>query len=88
MFHCTTLLTPTFYGNAAGGVVLGGATTSISGLGYARNKQGQILISPTSGLPVVNPNQRSLGNRLPDFTLGWINTFRYKNVRLSFFVGF
>jgi TonB-linked SusC/RagA family outer membrane protein len=72
------------YGNAAGGIVLGGPTTTISGFGYMRNNKGQILINPTSGLPVIDGNQRVRGDRTPDFTLGWINTITMKNWRLNF----
>lgn len=72
------------YGSAAAGVGIGGSTTTISGLGYERNKKGQILINPSTGLPVVDPNQKVRGDRMPDFTLGWNNTFGYKNWRLTF----
>ncbi len=70
--------------NVGSGVVLGGTTTTISGFGYARNNNGQILISPTSGYPVIDGVQRPRGDRLPDFTLGWVNNLAYKNWKLSF----
>ena len=72
------------YGNAAGGIVLGGSTTSISGFGYLRNNNGDKLINPTTGLPVIDGNQKVRGDRNPDFTLGWSNTINYKNWKLSF----
>jgi TonB-linked SusC/RagA family outer membrane protein len=72
------------YGQIAGGIVLGGSTTTISGYGYARNNAGFILISPTTGLPVIDANPRVRGDRNPDFTLGWNNSIRYKNWGLSF----
>ena len=72
------------YGNVAGGIVLGGSTTSISGFGYARNNFGEKLINPTTGLPVIDGNQRVRGDRNPDFTLGWYNTFTWKNFNLNF----
>ncbi|MBL7740554.1 MAG: SusC/RagA family TonB-linked outer membrane protein [Chitinophagaceae bacterium] len=68
---------------ARGGLTLGGSTTSISGSYYERNNQGKILINPTTGLPVINANFKVMGDRNPDFTTGWINTFRYKNWRIS-----
>ena len=68
---------------ARGGLKLGGSTTSISGSSYTRNKDGKILINPTTGLPVIDANFKIQGNRNPDFSLGWINNFRYKNWRLS-----
>lgn len=72
------------FANAATGVVLNGTTTTISGFGYARNKNGQMLINPITGLPVIDGTQRVRGDRLPDFTLGWNNNVRYKNWSLSF----
>lgn len=72
------------FGTAAGGIVLGGTTTSISGWGYARNTRGDILVNPTTGLPVIDAQQKIRGDRNPDFTLGWSNTINYKNWKLSF----
>jgi TonB-linked SusC/RagA family outer membrane protein len=71
------------YGNARGGLVRGGATTTITGFGYERNTNGDILISPTTGLPVVDQTFRVRGDRNPDFTLGTLNNIRYKNFSLS-----
>lgn len=71
------------YGNARGGLVLNGPTTSITAFGYARNNQGQILINPANGLPVGNGVFTVQGDRNPDFTLGWNNTVRWKNWRFS-----
>jgi hypothetical protein len=73
-------------GNARGGLIVGGSTTTITGLGYVRNKNGEILISPTTGLPVpmaASAPFKVLGDRNPNFTLGFLNNFSYKNLRLS-----
>jgi TonB-linked SusC/RagA family outer membrane protein len=72
------------YANARGGLVVGGPTTSITSYGYQRNSVGDILISPTTGLPVLDNNFRVRGDRNPDFALGFLNNFSYKNIRLSF----
>ena len=72
------------YANARGGLVVGGATTTITSFGYARNNEGKILISPITGLPIIDQNFRVRGNRNPDFTLGFVNNMAYKNLRLSF----
>jgi hypothetical protein len=72
------------YGNARGGLVLNGPTTSITSFGYARSNSGQILINPLNGLPVVEGLFKVRGDRNPDFTLGAQNTLRYKTLRLSF----
>jgi TonB-linked SusC/RagA family outer membrane protein len=72
------------YGNARGGLVLNGPTTSITSFGYLRNTAGQILINPLNGLPVIEGIFKIRGDRNPDFTLGTLNTMRYKSWRLSF----
>ena len=72
------------YGNARGGLVLNGPTTSITSFGYARNNAGQILINPLNGLPITEQIFRIRGDRNPDFTLGTLNSLRYRSWRLSF----
>lgn len=71
------------YGNARGGLVRGGPSTSITAFDYKRNINGRVLINPSNGLPVVNNEFTIVGDRNPDFTLGWINTLRFGNWRLS-----
>lgn len=72
------------YGNARGGLVLGGPTTTITAAGYQRNNKGQILISPTTGLPIIDGNFRVRGDRNADFTVGFVNSMSYKRLSLSF----
>lgn len=72
------------YGFARGGLVTGGPTTAITSYGYARNTAGDILINPANGLPVVDANFKVRGDRNPDFTLGWVNNFKYKGWALNF----
>ena len=57
--------------------------TTLAGATYARNSKGQILISPTSGLPFADGNFKKIGDRQPDFTLGIVNRFRYKSLSLA-----
>jgi TonB-linked SusC/RagA family outer membrane protein len=72
------------YGNARGGLVLGGPTTSITATSYSRNAAGQILINPLTGLPLTTGGVFQVaGDRNPDFTTGWLNTFRWKSWKLS-----
>jgi TonB-linked SusC/RagA family outer membrane protein len=73
-----------FYGNTRGGLVRGHSTGSITAYGYLRNDAGQILINPSTGLALVDPTFKVRGDRTPDFTLGTLNSFRYKNWNLSF----
>ncbi|MFZ6012251.1 MAG: TonB-dependent receptor domain-containing protein, partial [Bacteroidota bacterium] len=61
-----------------------GVATAIGGYSYLRNDRGDILISPSTGLPVVNTNFLPIGDRNPDFSIGLTNTLAYKNLSLSF----
>jgi hypothetical protein len=72
------------YANARGGMIRNRAATTITGFHYQRNNTGQILISPTTGLPVVEQTFLVIGDRMPDFTLGTTNSIRYKNWSLNF----
>lgn len=72
------------YGNARGGIHLNGTTTSISGFHYLRNNAGQVLINPATGVPVVEQTFTQIGDRNPAFTLGTLNTIRYKSFSLNF----
>jgi len=61
-----------------------GSATSIGGYSYLRNKRGDILINPSTGLPIKNTNFLPIGDRNPDFTIGLRNSFTYKSFSLSF----
>lgn len=70
--------------NIRGGLVVGGPTTAITGFGYLRNQAGDIIINPNTGLPIsTSPVFKVLGDRNPDFTLGNLHSFSYKNLRVS-----
>jgi len=71
------------YGNARGGLTLNGSTTTITAYGYARNKNRDILINPLSGLPVIDATFKIRGDRNPNFTLGWLNNFKWKRFSLN-----
>lgn len=45
---------------------------------------GRYLVDPTTGLYKLNNNNPIVGNREPDYIAGLNNTFRYKNLMLSF----
>lgn len=55
---------------------------------FRRNNAGQMLISPTSGLPIRDEEFRTVGDRQPDFKLGWVNHLSYKSFDLSFNLDF
>ena len=68
---------------ARAGLVLGGPTTSLTGSTYLKNKNGDILINQTTGLPLIDATFRVIGDRNANFTTGWTNSVRYKNWRLN-----
>ena len=79
-----TELQGTQYGDIFPTAYLNGSTTSISGLDYLRDSLGRVIINE-SGYPKINPAKGNLiGNREPDFLVGLLNTFNYKQFTLSF----
>jgi TonB-linked SusC/RagA family outer membrane protein len=70
---------------AEGASYPGRAVTSISASDYVRDPEGNIVID-ANGYPTFNALFSYAGNRAPDFTIGLTNSFRYKNVELSFLV--
>ncbi|HSD33341.1 MAG TPA: SusC/RagA family TonB-linked outer membrane protein [Gemmatimonadales bacterium] len=73
------------YGNVRAGTRPGLSTMALTGTFYLRNNQGQLLIDPTSGLPVRSADFIDAGyDRQPDYTIGLGNTLRYKRWTLDF----
>jgi TonB-linked SusC/RagA family outer membrane protein len=75
------------YGNVRNGARLGGPLTTLTGqFTYEYNDNGQLLINPTTGLPVLTNNAiwPVVGDRNPDFMSGLTNNLTYKNLNLSF----
>jgi hypothetical protein len=57
----------------------------LTGLFYLRNNAGQLLIDPTTGLPIRSTAFIDHGyDRTPNFTIGLTNNFKYKKASLSF----
>ncbi len=72
------------YGNVRNGVTPGSSTRSLTGTFYQRNKSGDMLIDPTTGLPLRNSVFVDRGyDRQPDLTVGLTNTVRYKKLSVS-----
>ncbi|MFY0255238.1 SusC/RagA family TonB-linked outer membrane protein [Chitinophaga sp. 30R24] len=55
----------------------------IQGTAYARDEDGEVLIDPNTGKPLISGALRAIGNPNPDFMMGITNTFQYKNFSLS-----
>jgi len=72
------------YLNARNGIKKGGPTTTITANVYSRNNRGDILINPANGFPLTTGSAMEVaGDRNPDFTMGFLNNFRYGNWRMS-----
>ena len=75
------------FGNVRNGTKPGLSTRSLTGLFYLRNNKGDLLIDPTSGLPLRSTTFIDGGyDRQPDFTVGITNTLRHRNWSLNFLV--
>ncbi len=72
------------YSNVRSSVFPGASTLNIAAYNYARNNAGQILVDPSTGLPINNLTFGVVGDRQPKFTIGLGNHFAYKNFDLSF----
>jgi TonB-linked SusC/RagA family outer membrane protein len=70
-------------GNIRNGIMLGYPVTSITGRGWLRNDAGDVLISPTTGLPLVSGSWSVIGNREPKLRFGITQSLSYKGLRLS-----
>jgi outer membrane receptor protein involved in Fe transport len=70
---------------AEGASYPGRSLTSISATDYMRDPEGRVIID-ANGYPTFNTLFSYGGDRAPKFTLGLNNTFRYKNLELSFLV--
>ena len=77
------------FGNVRNGTAPGLSTRSLTGHFYLRNNKGDLLISPSTGLPIRSTTFIDGGyDRQPDFTVGLTNTLRYKRTSLSFLLDF
>lgn len=63
---------------------VGGSISGLASLDYLRNANGEILINPANGMPIKDTNWTQIGDTAPDFGIGLINSFSYKNFNLSF----
>ena len=70
-------------GNIRNGIMKGYPITTLTGRAYLKNDAGQVLIDPTSGLPITDPLWSVVGNREPKLRFGISNSLAYKAFRLS-----
>jgi TonB-linked SusC/RagA family outer membrane protein len=73
------------FGNVRNGTAPGLSTQSLTGLFYLRNNAGQLLIDPTTGLPIRSTAFIDHGyDRTPNYTIGITNNIKIKKASLSF----
>ena len=70
-------------GNIRNGISQGHPITTLTGRGYMRNKNGDVLISTISGTPITSSEWTILGDRNPYLNYGITTNLSYKGFRLS-----
>ncbi|MBF6627473.1 MAG: SusC/RagA family TonB-linked outer membrane protein [Proteiniphilum sp.] len=70
-------------GNIRNGIMVGHPITTLTGRAYERNDAGEVLISPTTGLPVVSPQWSVIGDREPKLRFGITTSISFKELYLS-----
>ncbi|WP_129715377.1 SusC/RagA family TonB-linked outer membrane protein [Pedobacter sp. SYP-B3415] len=73
-------------GGIRSAVYPGASFLSIGGWKNRRNKNGDLVINPANGLPLLasDADYPIIGDRAPNFLLGTVNSLSYKNFNLSF----
>ncbi|MES2651459.1 MAG: SusC/RagA family TonB-linked outer membrane protein [Bacteroidota bacterium] len=71
---------------ARSSATIGSSTLALAGWVNEKNNKGELLISPQSGMPLLKSSSDfvNIADRAPKFTLGFVNSFRYKELTLSF----
>jgi TonB-linked SusC/RagA family outer membrane protein len=73
-------------GSAYNGVVVkaeAGESLALYGKKFERDPEGNMIINKTTGLFAIGGESEKLGDIDPDFTFGFENTFKYKNLSVS-----
>lgn len=70
-------------GGIRNGIQVGYPVTTLTGNAYTRNTAGDILINPTTGLPVVDAGWKVIGDREPKMRFGITTDVNFKGFRLS-----
>lgn len=73
------------FGNVRSQVGVGQSLATLSGYTFTKNNKGDLLISPSTGLPIqATTDYVPIGDRQPDYKIGLINTLTYADFSLSF----
>ena len=70
-------------GNARNGAAIGQPVTVILGDAFMKNDAGDILINPTTGVPIMDTNLNPIGDREPKFRFGINTRLHYKSWNLT-----
>ena len=70
-------------GNIRNGMKVGYPVTSLTGIDYQKNSRGQILIDPSSGLPLASTSWTYLADREPRLNFGYEARINFKNFSLK-----
>jgi hypothetical protein len=70
-------------GNIRNGITVGMPVTTWTGNAFLRNAAGQVLISPTTGLPLTSGSWSVIGNREPKLRFGFTTNVDYKGLHFS-----
>lgn len=80
--NATQIAVGQYVGTAGIAAIEGEDFPMLVGTGYLRDANGNVVIDAASGDPLKATNVK-LGKTTPDYILGFTNTFRYKNLRLT-----
>ena len=70
-------------GNLRNGISVGHPITTMTGRGYERNMNGDVLINPRTGIPLVSEKWTIMGDREPKLKFGLTTSLSWKGFRLS-----
>lgn len=70
-------------GNLRNGISVGHPVTTMTGKAYQRNDKGDILIDPSTGIPLIDSDWSVLGDRQPKLDYGITTNISFKGFRLS-----
>ena len=78
----TEFITLNGFSSTSSVAIEGESFGAIYGNGFLRNEDGEVLIND-DGFPIRDPENKVVGDPIPDWTAGISNTFTFKNVSLS-----
>ena len=78
----TQIAVSTYLGTAGIAAIEGEEYPMLVGTGYLRDGNGNVVIDAGSGDPLKATNVK-LGKTTPDYILGFTNSFKYKNLKLT-----